>query len=66
MQIASNTTEKMLSTVFSKFSVEKALMLEFDIAYIANRCFGSDFATCKYCTVKSCTQENENCVLYSI
>ena len=47
MQIASNTTEKMLSTVFSKFSVEKALMLEFDIAYIANWYFGSEFVTCK-------------------
>ena len=31
-----NITEKKLSTVFNKFAVEKALMLEFDIVYIAN------------------------------
>ena len=37
-----NITEKKLSTVFSKLAVEKALMLEFDIAYIANWYFGSD------------------------
>ena len=36
MKIASNVTEKILSTVFSKFAVEKALMLEFNIAYVAN------------------------------
>ena len=32
----SNLTEKKLSTVFSKFAVEKALMLEYNIAYTAN------------------------------
>ena len=42
-----NITEKKLSTVFSKFAVEKALMLEFDIAYIANWYFGSDYVSCK-------------------
>ena len=47
MKIASNVTEKNLSTVFSKFSVEKALMLEFDIAYIGNWFFGSDYVNCK-------------------
>ena len=47
MKIASNATEKILSTVFSKFSAEKALMLEFDIAYIANWYFGSECVTCK-------------------
>ena len=43
----SNLTEKKLSTVFSKFAVEKALMLEFNIAYIANWYFGSDYVNCK-------------------
>ena len=38
---------KNLNTVFSRFAVEKALMLEFDIAYIANWYFGSEFVTCK-------------------
>ena len=42
MKIASDVTEKKLSTVFSKFAVEKALMLEFNTAYIANWYFGSD------------------------
>ena len=42
-----NITEKKLSTVFSKLAVEKALMLEFDIAYIANWYFGSDYVNCK-------------------
>ena len=42
-----NITEKKLSTVFSKLAVEKALMLEFDIAYIANWYFGSDYVSCK-------------------
>ena len=46
MKIASNVTEKKLSTVFSKFAVEKALMLEFNIAYIANWYFGSDYVNC--------------------
>ena len=36
MKIASNVIEKNLSKVFSKFAVEKALMLELNIAYIAN------------------------------
>ena len=36
MKIASNVTEKKLSTVFSKFAEEKALMLGCDIVYIAN------------------------------
>ena len=43
MKIASDVTEKKLSTVFSKFAVEKALMLEFNIVYIANWYFGSDY-----------------------
>ena len=47
MKVASNATEKKLSTVFSKFAVEKALMLEFNIAYIANWYFGSDYVNCK-------------------
>ena len=42
MKIASDVTEKKLSAVFSKFAVEKALMLEFNNAYIANWYFGSD------------------------
>ena len=42
-KIASNVTEKILSTVFSKFVVEKALMPEFNIAYIANWYFRSDY-----------------------
>ena len=36
MKIASNVTEKILSTVFRKFVAEKALMPEFNIAYITN------------------------------
>ena len=47
MKIASNVTEKNLSAVFSKFAVEKALMLEFNIAYIANWYFSSDYVNCK-------------------
>ena len=39
----SNLTEKKLSTVFSKFAVEKALMLEFYVAYTASWYFGSDY-----------------------
>ena len=34
---------KKLSTVFSKFAVEKALMLEFYVAYTASWYFGSDY-----------------------
>ena len=69
MKIASNLTEKKLSTVCSKFAVEKALMLEFNIAYIANWYFGSDYVNCKQCTTESysdCTHENENCILCNI
>ena len=47
MKIASNVTENILSTVFSKFDVEKALMVEFNIAYIANWYFSSDYVNCK-------------------
>ena len=47
MKIVSNVNEKILSTVFSKFVVENALMLEFDIAYIGNWFFGSDYVNCK-------------------
>ena len=36
MKIASNVTDKTLSTVLSKFAEEKVLMLECNIAYIAN------------------------------
>ena len=46
MKIASNVTEKVLSTVLTKFAVEKA-MLEFNIAYIANWYFGPDYVNCK-------------------
>ena len=48
MKIASNNvTEQILSTVFSKFSVEKAFMLEFNMAYIANWYFDSNYVNCK-------------------
>ena len=47
MKIASNVTEKILSTVLCKFAVERPLMLEFNIAYIANWYFGSDYVNCK-------------------
>ena len=47
MKIASNVTAKILSTAFRTFAVEKALMLEFNIAYIANWYFGSDYVNCK-------------------
>ena len=36
MKIASNVTDEILSTVFSKFAKEKAFMLECNTAYIAN------------------------------
>ena len=55
--------------MFNKFAVEKDLMLEFNIAYIANWYFGSDYANDKQCTTESysdCTQENENRVLCNI
>ena len=42
MQIASNVIGNILNTAFSKFDVGKALMLEFNIGYIANWYFGSD------------------------
>ena len=41
---------KKLSAVLSKlskFSAEKAFMLEFNFAYIANWYFGSDYVNCK-------------------
>ena len=47
MKIASNVTEKILSAVFSKSVVEKALMLEFSFGYVANLYFGSDYVNCK-------------------
>ena len=47
MKKASNVTEKFSSTVFSKFAVKKALMLEFNIAYVASSYFGSDYVNCK-------------------
>ena len=43
MKIASSVTEK--STVFSKFAKEKALRLKFNIVYIANWYFGSDYVS---------------------
>ena len=36
-----------ISTVLSKFAKEKALMLEFDIAHMANWYFGLDYVNCK-------------------
>ena len=36
MKIVSNVTGKISSTLFSKFAVEKAFMLECNISYIAN------------------------------
>ena len=45
--------------MLSKFAAEKALMLEFNIAYIANLYFGSDYVNCKKCAIESysdCTQ----------
>ena len=47
MKIVSNVTEKKLSAVFSNFVVEKALMLEFNFAYMASWNFGSDYVNCK-------------------
>ena len=38
---------KKFSTAFSKFAIEKALMLEFDIVYIADWYFGSDYVNYK-------------------
>ena len=47
MKIVPNVTEKILSIVFSKFAEEKALMLECNIAYIANWYVGPDHVNCK-------------------
>ena len=46
MKIASKVTEQ-ISVVFNKFDEEQPLMLEWNIAYIANWCFGSDYVSCK-------------------
>ena len=43
MKIASNVTDKILSIVISKFVEEKAFMLIFNILYLANGYFGSDY-----------------------
>ena len=43
MTKTSNVTNKVLSTVVSKFAEEKAFMLERNIAYIANWYFGSEY-----------------------
>ena len=65
MKIPSNVTEKILSTVFSKF-LEKTVMLEFNIAYLVKWYFGSDYVNCTTESSSDCTQENENCVLCNI
>ena len=46
-------TDKILSTVFSKAAEEKVFMLEYDIVYIANWSFGSD-----YMSIASNAQQN--------
>ena len=69
VKIASNVTEKLLSTVFRKSAEEKTPMLECNFAYIANWHFGSDYIDCRYCTTESysdSTQENENYALCNI
>ena len=43
MKIVSNVTDKVLSTVFSEFAEEKTFMLEYNISYIANWYFCSDY-----------------------
>ena len=43
MKVASNVSDKILSTVFSKFAEEEVFMLECNISYIANWYFGSDY-----------------------
>ena len=43
MKIASNVTDEILSTVVGKFAKEKAFMLQYNILYIANWYFGSDY-----------------------
>ena len=43
MKIASNETDKIFSTVFSKFAQKIVFMLECKISYIANWYFGSDY-----------------------
>ena len=43
MKIVSNVTDKILSTVFSEFAEEKTFMLEYNISYIANWYFCSDY-----------------------
>ena len=43
MIIVSNVTDKISSSVFSKFAEEKAFMLECKISYKTNWYFGSDY-----------------------
>ena len=46
MKIASNVTKSFKYNI-QQIAPEKALMLEFNIAYIANWYFGSDYVNCK-------------------
>ena len=43
MKIVSNVTDKVLSTKFSEFAEEKTFILEYNISYIANWYFCSDY-----------------------
>ena len=47
MKIASNVTEKNFKYSIQQICLKKALMLEFNIAFIAYWYFGLDYVNCK-------------------
>ena len=70
MKIASNATDKILSTVFSKLAKEKKFMLECNISYTANWYFGSDYmsiaSNALQKVIEIVLRERENCVFCNI
>ena len=70
MKIVSNVTDKILSTLFSKFAEDMAFMLECNISYIANWYFGSDCMSIASNALQKVIQivlrKRENCVLCNI
>ena len=70
MKIASNVTDKVWSTVFSKFVEEKAIMLECNISYIANLHFGLDYMSVAGYALQKVIQivlrKRKKCVLCNI
>ena len=70
MKIASNSTDKILSTVFCKFAEEIAFVLECNIAYMANWYFGSDYMSVASNALQNVIQivlrKRKNCSLYKL